>query len=349
LSLHFRSIAAVNQKTISIVTPCYNEEENVLNLYNQVREVMLGVGKYEYEHIFIDNSSKDNTVAILRAIAAEDKNVKIIVNSRNFGHIRSPIHGLFQARGDAVIGIVADLQDPPPMIADMIREWERGAYCVLGIKRTSEENSLMFWLRKQYYRLVERLSSVETIQNFTGFGLYDRKVVDLVRSFEDPYPYFRGMIAEIGLPTVKLLYDQPVRRFGITKNNWYSLYDIGMLGIINNSKVPLRLASFAGFIGASISFFIAMAYLVLKLVFWSTFSFGLAPILIGVFFISSLQLVFLGVMGEYIGAIYTQVQKRPYAVELDRINFEFSPSWPKAAAPEILTSAPENLMAKVSC
>jgi len=322
----------VSQKTISIMTPCYNEEENVLNVYNQVREVMAGIGKYEYEHVFIDNNSRDNTVAILKAIAAEDKNVKIIVNARNFGHIRSPMHGLFQCRGDAVIGIVADLQDPPPMIPDMIREWEKGAYCVLGIKRTSEENSLMFWLRKQYYRLVERISSIETIQNYTGFGLYDRRVIDLVRTFDDPYPYFRGMIAEIGLPTVKLLYDQPVRKFGITKNNWYTLYDNAMLGIISNSKIPLRLAVFTGFLGASASFLVAMIYLVLKLVFWSTFSFGLAPMLIGVFFISSLQLFFLGVMGEYIGAIYTQVQKRPYAVELERINFEYPPSLPKSAA-----------------
>ena len=228
----------MSQKTISIVTACYNEEENVLNLYNQVREVMVGIGKYEYEHIFIDNSSRDNTVAILKSIAAQDKNVKVIVNSRNFGHIRSPIHALLQARGDAVLGIVADLQDPPPMIADMVREWENGAYCVLGIKRTSEENSMMFWLRKQYYRLVERISSIETIQNFTGFGLYDRKVVEQVRSFEDPYPYFRGMIAEIGLPTVKLLYDQPARKFGVTKNNWYSLYDIAMLGYHQQLEDP---------------------------------------------------------------------------------------------------------------
>jgi glycosyltransferase involved in cell wall biosynthesis len=312
----------VSQKTISIITPCYNEEGNVLNLYNQVREVMAGIGKYDYEHIFIDNSSKDNTVAILKTIAAADPNVKIIVNSRNFGHIRSPIHALFAARGDAMIGIVADLQDPPPMIADLIREWENGAYCVLGIKRTSQENSLMFWLRKQYYKLAERLSSIETIQNYTGFGLYDRKVVDLVKSFDDPYPYFRGMIAEIGLPTVKLLYDQPARTFGITKNNWYTLYDIGMLGIINHSKVPLRLATFAGFAGAFISFLIAFGYLLAKLIYWSTFSVGIAPMIIGVFFLQSIMLVFLGIMGEYVGAVYTQLQHRPYAVELERINFD---------------------------
>jgi glycosyltransferase involved in cell wall biosynthesis len=321
--------APISPKTISIMTPCYNEQDNVRNLYNQVRAVMLGIGKYRYEHIFIDNSSKDATVAILREIAAEDPNVKIIVNARNFGHIRSPMHAFLEARGDAVIGIVADLQDPPPMIADLIREWENGAYCVLGIKRTSEENPLMFWLRKQYYSVADRLSSIETIQNFTGFGLYDRKVVELVRSFDDPYPYFRGMIADIGLPTVKIPYDQPSRKFGITKNNWYTLYDIGMLGIINHSKVPLRLAALAGFIGAGITFLVALVYLVLKLVFWSTFSFGLAPMLIGIFFVSSMQLLFLGILGEYVGAIYTQVQKRPYAVELDRVNFEHPPSLPR--------------------
>jgi len=321
-------------RTISIVTPCFNEQDNVLNVYNQVREVVAGLGEYDYEHIFIDNASRDNTVAILKMIAAEDKNVKIIVNSRNFGHIRSPIHAMLQARGDAVISIVADLQDPPQMIADMVREWENGAYCVLGIKRTSEENSAMFWLRKQYYSLLESLSSIETIQNYTGFGLYDRKVMELIRTFDDPYPYFRGMIAEIGLPTVRLMYDQPARRFGITKNNWYTLYDIGMLGIISNSKVPLRLAALAGFVGASLSFLIGLAYLLLKLVLWSTFSFGLAPLLIGIFFISSLQLLFLGVMGEYIGSIYTQVQNRPYTVERERLNFEYPPAHPRESAPE---------------
>ena len=318
-------------KTISIVTACYNEEANVELLVSRVREIMAGLPEYRYEHLFIDNSSRDSTVAILKRLAADDPAVKVIVNARNFGHIRSPVHALFQATGDAVISLVADFQDPPEMIPQLIREWETGASAVLCIKRTSEEALLMFWLRKKYYQTAERLSSIETIQNFTGFGLYDRRLIEIAKSFGDPYPYFRGMIAEIGLPYKKLYYDQPNRRFGITKNNWYTLYDIGMLGIINHSRVPLRLAVFAGFAGAGVSFAVAMIYLVLKLVFWSTFTFGLAPLLIGIFFVASLQLVFLGVMGEYVGAIYTQVQRRPYTVELERVNFPA----PAGSRPEI--------------
>ncbi len=241
-------------KTISITTPCYNEEANVEELYRRVRAVMASLGRYKYEHIFIDNASQDRTVEVLKGLAAADPNVKVIVNSRNFGHVRSPIHAFFQAQGDAVIGIVADLQDPPEMIADLIQGWEEGYSMVLCIKRTSEEHSLMFWLRKRYYALVNRLSAIETFQNFTGFGLYERRVVDLVKSFHDPYPYFRGMIAEIGLPHKEIYYDQPGRKRGITKNNFYTLYDYGMLGIINHSKVPLRLMTFTGFGGAILIF-----------------------------------------------------------------------------------------------
>ena len=303
------------------MTACYNEEANVELLYGRVRGVMAGLPLYAYEHIFIDNSSSDATVAILKRIAAADPGVRIIVNARNFGHIRSPIHGLLQATGSAVISLVADLQDPPELIPALIAEWERGSSMVLCIKRSSEEASLMFWLRKQYYRVAERLSTIQTFQNFTGFGLYDRRVMELVRSFGDPYPYFRGMIAEIGLPYKTILYDQPNRKFGITKNNWYTLYDMAMLGITNQSRVPLRLAVFAGFIGAILSFLTALAYLVWKLIFWNTFTFGLAPLLVGVFFTASLQLVFLGILGEYVGAIFTQVQRRPYTVELERVNF----------------------------
>jgi polyisoprenyl-phosphate glycosyltransferase len=316
-------------KTISLVTPCYNEADNVEEPYRRVRDVIASLGKYRYEHIFIDNASTDGTVAVLKRLAAADSNVKILVNARNVGHIRSPMYAFHQAKGDCVISLVADLQDPPEMIADMVRGWEAGKFMVVGIKRTSEENPLMFWIRKRYYRLVNQLSSVETFENFTGFGLYDRRVIDLVKSFDDPYPYFRGMIAEIGLPHACLYYDQPVRKRGITKNNFYSLYDMGMLGIVNLSKIPLRIATFAGFAGAALSFLAGLGYFVYKLLFWSRFSVGMAPLVIGIFLLGSIQLVFMGVLGEYVGAIYTQVQHRPLAVELERVNFEYDPAFPK--------------------
>jgi len=327
-------------KTISIVVPCYNEAENVEELYRRVKASVAGLGRYRYEQIFIDNSSTDGTVAVLKRIAAEDTNVRIIVNARNVGHIRSPMYAVHQASGDCVITMVADLQDPPEMIADMIREWENGYSMVLGVKRTSEENPLMFWIRKRYYRLVNRLSSIETFENFTGFGLYDRRVVDLVKSFDDPYPYFRGMIAEIGLPHKKLPYDQPVRKRGITKNNFYSLYDLGILGIINHSKVPLRLATFAGFAGAALSLLVGVAYFVYKLLYWDRFSVGIPPLVIGIFFLGSIQLLFLGILGEYVGAIHTQVQHRPLAVELERVNFQFEPGLPKS-----IHGAPDGVIA----
>jgi glycosyltransferase involved in cell wall biosynthesis len=323
-------------KTVSVVTPCFNEAENVEELYQRIRAVIASLGRYRYEHIFIDNASTDGTVAILKRIAAADPNVRILVNARNVGHIRSPQYALLQATGDCVIILASDLQDPPEMIADMIREWESGYSMVVGVKRSSAENALMFWVRKRYYRLVRQLSCVETFENFTGFGLYDRRVVDQVKLMDDPYPYFRGMIAEIGLPHKKLLYDQPARKRGITKNNFYSLYDIGMLGIVNYSKVPLRLATFAGFAGAALSFLAGLGYFIYKLLFWSRFSVGMAPLVIGIFLLGSIQLVFMGVLGEYVGAILTQVQHRPLAVERERINFQFEPGLPMAihGAPE---------------
>jgi hypothetical protein len=237
---------------------------------------------------------------------------------------------MFQTCGDAVIGIVADLQDPPEMIADFLREWEAGYSMVLAIKRSSGENPLMFWIRKRYYRLINRLSSIETFENFTGFGLYDRKVVEIAKSFCDPYPYFRGMIAEIGLPHKLLYYDQPARKRGITHNNFYTLYDLAMLAITNLSKVPLRLVTFAGFVSAALCFMVALGYLVYKLLFWNNFSVGIAPLVIGIFFFSSIQLISVGLLGEYIGSIHTQVQKRPYVVERERMNFEYAPGMPKA-------------------
>jgi glycosyltransferase involved in cell wall biosynthesis len=315
-------------RTISILTACYNEEENVEELYNRVRAEMLKIGRYRYEHVFIDNCSTDRTVEILKRISSRDRNVKVIVNARNFGHIRSPHHGLLQTTGDAVIGMVADLQDPPELIPEMIQKWEQGYPLVLCIKKGSKENPLMFWVRKRYYRLVQQLSSIKTIENFTGFGLYDRKVVEIVRSLGDPYPYFRGMLAEIGLPYYEIPFVQPQRERGITKNNFYTLYDMAMLGITNFSKVPLRIVTFTGFASAFLSLLAGLGYLIYKLTFWNSFSVGIAPLVIGLFFFASIQMVAMGMLGEYIGAIHTQVQNRPYAIEKERINFEYAPGEP---------------------
>jgi glycosyltransferase involved in cell wall biosynthesis len=315
-------------KSVTILTPCYNEEANVRDVYERVRDVMAQLGRYRYEHLFIDNCSSDRTVEILKAIAARDTNVKIIVNARNFGHIRSPMHALCHATGDAVIGIVADLQDPPELIPEMLAKWEQGFAMVLCIKETSEENALMFFIRSKYYQLVNRLSSLETFENFTGFGLFDRRVVDIVKSMDDRYPYFRGMIAEIGLPHATITYRQPRRKRGITKNNFYTLYDLAMLGITNLSKVPLRLVTAFGFATALLSLLVGLGYLIYKLVFWAHFEVGMAPLVIGLFFLGSVQLLSMGILGEYIGAIHTQVLKRPYAVEKERINFEFEPGDP---------------------
>jgi hypothetical protein len=224
---------------------------------------------------------------------------------------------------------VADLQDPPEMIAEFIREWENGFSMVLAVKTASEENPLMFWVRKRYYQLVNRLSSLETFQNFTGFGLFERRVIDIVKSLDDPYPYFRGMIAEIGPPYKTIPFSQPRRKRGITKNNFYTLYDIAMLGITNLSKVPLRLVTFSGFAGAALSTLFGLAYLIYKLLFWDRFSVAIAPLVIGIFFFGSVQLISVGIIGEYIGSIHTHVQKRPLMVERERVNFEYEPGLPK--------------------
>jgi polyisoprenyl-phosphate glycosyltransferase len=307
-------------KRISVVTPCYNEEENVEELYRQVKDVFRNLRNYRYEHLFIDNASTDGTVARLKALARADRNVKIIVNARNFGPVRSPNYGLLQAGGDAAILLVADLQDPPSLIPEMIRKWEEGFKIVVAIKKDSGESRLMFSVRKLYYRIVTRLSETPLIKNFTGFGLYDKKVIEILRTINDPYPYFRGLICDIGFERATLEYVQPARRKGFTKINLYTLYDVAMLGITNHSKVPLRLAAMLGFILSLLSFLVAVAYFVYKLVFWSEFSLGIAPLVIGFFFFSSIQLFFIGIIGEYIGSIHTQVHRRPMVVEQERIN-----------------------------
>lgn len=307
-------------KLISIVTPCYNEEENVEEVYRQVKDIFRKLKKYRYEHLFIDNASTDSTVEKLRALARADRNVKVILNARNFGPVRSPNYGLLQATGDAAVLLVADLQDPPVLIPEMLEKWEQGYKIVVAVKKESGEGRLMFAVRKLYYSLVTRLSETELIKNFTGFGLYDKQVLEILRTINDPYPYFRGLICDIGYERATLEYVQPARHRGFTKINFYTLYDVAMLGITNHSKVPLRLAAMLGFLFAVLSLLVAIAYLVYKLVFWSEFSLGIAPLVIGFFFFSSLQLFFIGIIGEYIGSIHTQVMRRPMVVEKERIN-----------------------------
>ncbi len=309
-------------KFISIVCQCYNEEENVRELYERVKNVFSKLPQYDYEQIYIDNSSKDNTVSILKEIAATDKRVKIIVNARNFGHIRSGYHALLQSGGDATIGMSSDLQDPPELIPDFLRKWEEGYKIVLGVKSKSEESPLFFAVRKLYYNLITTLSEVELVKNATGFGLYDSKVIEILKEIDDPYPYFRGLLCDIGYERALIEFVQPHRKRGFSKNNFYTLYDIGMLGITNHSKVPLRIATMLGFLASSISLLIAVVYFLYKLIFWDQFQVGIAPMVIGVFFFGSVQLFFTGVLGEYIGAIHTQVLKRPLVIEKERINFD---------------------------
>jgi len=313
-------------KLITILTQTFNEEANVREVHRRVLELAARLPQYRFEHLFIDNASTDRTVEILREMAGQDLTVRVIVNARNFGAARSGQHGFVQARGDAVGVLYADLQDPPELFIDMIREWEKGFPIVAAIKNTSEENGLMYGVRTFYYRLIARLTNVKVLEHFTGFGLYDRSVVERIRNeFPDPHPFFRGMIAEIGLPVAKVYYNQKRRERGITKNNFYTLYDFAMLGITNLSKVPLRLVIFAGFVSALFSFLLGMFYLVYKLIFWQSFSVGIAPVVLGMFFLGSVQLIALGIIGEYVGSIHTLVLKRPLVTEKERINFDEPP------------------------
>lgn len=310
-----------DKKIISVVTPCFNEEGNVQNLFNSVKKVFQDNSEYLFEHIFIDNASTDSTVNILKKMASEDKRIKVIVNIKNFGHIRSPYYGLLQAEGDAVVLMVADFQDPPDMISNFIKEWENGFDIVIGIKNKSKENPLMFLVRKIFYWLSEKMSETEYIKNFTGFGLYDKKFIDILRSLDEPYPYLRGLVAKFGSNIKEIEYTQPKRKAGKTKNNFYTLYDMAMLAFVNHSKLPIRLASFIGFVGAFISFIVATIYLIYKIIHWGSFEVGVAPLVIGFFFVSSIQLLFTGIIGEYIASIYTQVKNQPLVIEKERINF----------------------------
>jgi glycosyltransferase involved in cell wall biosynthesis len=308
-------------KKITLVSGCYNEEENLVELVRRVFAIAAQFPQYAWEYIIIDNCSTDGSPAILRQLAAEDRRVKVIFNTRNFGYIRSPYHGLLQAEGDAVIYLAADFQDPPELITQFIPHWEKGAKVVAAIKNESEESAVFFLARKAYYSVVSAFSNVDLLKNFTGFGLYDQAVVAQMRQLDDPYPYFRGIIAELGYPIVRVGFVQPRRKRGFSKSNFYSLYDVAMLGFTSHTKVPLRLATMFGFALSAFSFLVGMVYLGLKLAFWREFTIGLAPVVVGLFFIGSVQLLFIGILGEYIGAIHTRVNKRPLVIEQERLNF----------------------------
>lgn len=312
----------VNKPLISVMCPCFNEAGNVVALYERLRGVFEKLEDYTYEHVFIDNASTDGTGEILKGLAAADSRVKVIVNTRNFGHIRSPYHALLQCTGDAVIGMAADLQDPPELIPAFIEKWREGYKVVLGVKQASEESSVRFALRRWGYAFIDRMSEVEQVRNSTGFGLYDKAFVSVLRRLPDPYPYFRGIVAELGFRHATIPYAQPARTRGLTKNNFYSLYDIGIQGIVNHSKIPLRIATMLGFVSSVISIVAAFVYFMMKMMFWYDLPIGVAPVIIGLFCVASVQLFFLGILGEYVGAIHTQVRNRPLVIEAERINFD---------------------------
>lgn len=312
-----------SRKKLSVVCGCYNEKDNLQELYDRLIKVLQQAPQYDYEIIIADNYSTDGSRDILRQLAAQDKKVKVILNSNNFGHIRSGYSAFLQAGGDAVIALASDLQDPPELIIDFVRQWEAGFQVVVAVTRKSRENILMSMVRKFYYRMLAGIAdSNNIIRNFTGFGLYDRKFMDGLKKYHDPYPYFRGLVSEIGFRRAEVEYVKDRRKHGRTKNNLFTLYDMAMTGFVNHSKLPLRLAVFCGFCLAGLSLMIALAYLIYKLAYWDTFNLGLAPLIIGLFFFSAVQLIFIGIIGEYIGAIYTHVKDRPLVIEEEKLNFD---------------------------
>ena len=311
------------RKKISISSGCFNEEGNLQEWYDRIRKTLIQFPQYDYEIIIADNCSTDGSKEVLRQIAAQDKNFKVIFNSNNFGHIRSPFNALLHTSGDATVIMVSDLQEPPELIAEFIRKWEDGYQVVVAVKPRSKEFLLMTGVRKFYYWLLLKISdSNNIIRNFTGFGLYDRKFMDAVHRYHDPYPYLRGLVSEIGFKRAEVEFVQQKRKHGRTKNNFFTLYDMAMTGFVNHSKLPLRLATFCGFCLAGVSLLIALGYLIYKLMFWQTFTLGLAPLVVGLFFFSAVQLIFIGIVGEYVGAILTQVKNHPLAIEDEKINFD---------------------------
>lgn len=310
-------------KKISVMIPTYNERENVRPIYEAVRDEILNkLPEYDYEILFIDNKSQDGTREIIRGICAEDKNVRAIFNTKNFGQFNSPYYGILSTSGDCTVTICADFQDPVELIPIFVHEWEKGYKIVIGRKTKSQENKVMYFLRGCYYKLIKKMSSVEQIEQFTGFGLYDKSFVQTLRDLKDPTPFIRGIVAELGPERKEIEYTQPQRRAGKTHNNWYSLYDAAMLSFTSYTKAGMRLATFGGFAIAFLSFIVALGYLIAKLVSWNSFSAGYAPIIISIFFMGGVQLAFLGFMGEYIMSMNARIMNRPLVVEEERLNFD---------------------------
>lgn len=309
------------KKKVSIMIPCYNEEENIVAITDAVVAQMEQLPQYDYEIVCIDNCSTDNTRPLLREICANNKKVKAIFNVKNFGQFNSPVYGMMQTNGDCTISICADFQDPVEMIPEFLKYWEEGYQIVHGVKTSSKESGLMYRLRSIYYRLIKKYSSIDQIEHFTGFGLYDKSFINVLRDLKDPTPFIRGIVAELGGKRKAIPYEQPQRRAGKTHNNWYSLYDAAMLSFTSYTKIGLRLATFLGVGVAVISFIIALVYLILKIVNWNNFDAGQAPILIGMFFLGSVVLIFLGIIGEYILSMNQRIMNRPLVVEEERLNF----------------------------
>ena len=308
-------------KKISIVVPCYNEEENVEPIGEAIIQEIDKLQNYTYELIFIDNCSTDKTREKLIHLCDKNKNIKAIFNAKNFGQFNSPYYGLLQTTGDCTLLICADFQDPVEMIPKFIQEWENGYKIVIGIKNKSKENKIMYFLRSCYYKLIKKISDTEQIEHFTGFGLYDKDFIEVLRKLDDPTPFLRGIVAELGFQRKEISYEQQKRRAGKTHNNFYKLYDAAMLSITSYTKIGLRLATFLGILVGIVSFIIGIIYLILKLIYWDRFVAGMVPLLIGMFFLGALQLFFIGFMGEYILSINSRIMKRPLVVEEKRINF----------------------------
>ena len=308
------------KKLISIVTPTFNEEKDIYSLSKSI-SLQMNNSDFDYEHIIIDNASTDNTQEIVRKLCLENKKIKAIFNQRNFGHIRSPYYAILQTKGDAVILLAADGQDPPELIVKLIEKWNDGSDVVFLKRKSSQANFFLEFIKIFFYKIINLLSEIRLLEKTTGSGIFDKKIIAQLRKIEEPYPYFRGLIMEITNKIDIVEFDQPNRKYGQSKNNFFTLFDIAMLGIIKHSKLPLRLMTITGFIFSILACIIGIFFFIYKLLFWDSFQLGLAPIIIGLFFGISFQILLLGIIGEYVGFTLTQVRKFPLVIEKERINF----------------------------